>query len=74
MPSDAQRIRLQAVGEAGLREVSFWVDGALVARLSEAPYEAWWMLQPGFHRVWVEAVRQNGERVTSPEVTFEVIG
>jgi len=62
------------VGEPGLREVRFWVDGALVARLTLAPYQAWWALQSGVHQVWAEAIRESGESVLSEVVRFTVLG
>jgi membrane carboxypeptidase/penicillin-binding protein PbpC len=70
--ADAQRIHLEAVGEAGLREVILYVDGQVVERFNEGPYLAWWVLTPGEHRAWAEAVRQDGERIVSQVVTFIV--
>jgi len=70
--ADAQRILLEAVGEPELREVTLWVDGEMVARLSSAPYQAWWTLQAGIHWVWAEAVRENGERVRCEVTAFIV--
>jgi membrane carboxypeptidase/penicillin-binding protein PbpC len=72
--SDAQRIPLQAVGQQpGLSEVTFWVDGVQVARLESAPYQTWWTLTPGEHRVWAEALTPQGEKLASPVVVFMVI-
>jgi membrane carboxypeptidase/penicillin-binding protein PbpC len=70
--TESQRILLEAIGESGLREVSFWIDGKLVAQTSSEPYQAWWSLKIGIHHVWVEGVRENGERVRSEVVIITV--
>lgn len=70
--SEAQRIRLEAVGQPGLRWVTIWVDGVQLARLESAPYLTWWMLTPGEHRVWAEALSTEGKKLTSPVVIFMV--
>lgn len=68
----AQRIRLEAVGEQGLREVILFVDGEEVARFSQAPYQSWWTLTAGEHRAWAEGMRDDGGRVVSEVVVFTV--
>jgi hypothetical protein len=69
---DAQRIPIQAVGEPGLRDVTLWVDGEMVASLNSEPYQAWWVLKLGVHRVWAEAIQENGESIRSEAVSFIV--
>jgi hypothetical protein len=71
--ADAQRIRLEAVVEPGMQQVTLWIDGVLVSQFAGAPYQIWWTLAPGAHQAWVEAVRQNGDRVTSELVSFTVL-
>ncbi len=71
--SDAQRIRLEAVGQPGLSKITFWVDGVQVARLESAPFQTWWRLTPGEHRVWAEALTQEGEKLSSPIILFTVL-
>ena len=70
--AEAQRIRLEAVGQAGLKQVTLWVDGEQVASLESAPYSAWWKLTPGAHRAWAEALTQDGGKLVSPIVLFTV--
>lgn len=72
LPTDQQKIAIQAAGEAGLKEVTLWVDGNMIARLITAPYQTWWSLTPGSHQAWAEATRQNGEKVTSAMISFSV--
>jgi membrane carboxypeptidase/penicillin-binding protein PbpC len=72
---ETQRLRLEAVsttGEGGLLEVTLWVDGQVIARLTHMPYQAWWPLTTGIHEAWAEAVTQDGERLASERVGFEV--
>jgi hypothetical protein len=71
-----QRLRLEAVfvGEVGLGEVTLWVDGQVVARLTQSPYQGWWPLAIGIHEAWAEGVTLDGLRVASERVQFEVRG
>jgi len=68
----AQQLLLEAVGEAGLLDVSLWVDGNLIRQFEREPYQAWWQLASGSHQAWAQGKRPDGEPVTSDPVTFEV--
>jgi penicillin-binding protein 1C len=70
--ADAQRARLEAVGESGLRQVTLWLDGEMLAAFDQAPYQFWWPLAPGEHQAWAEGTRSDGTQVISPRVTFTV--
>jgi membrane carboxypeptidase/penicillin-binding protein PbpC len=67
-----QRVLVEAVGEAGLQDVSLWVDGNLIERFDQGPYRAWWQLAPGTHQAWAQGVLAGGRPVTSERVDFEV--
>jgi 1A family penicillin-binding protein len=74
---ETQRLRLEAVfaaGEGSLREVTLWVDGQMIARLTQPPFQAWWPLTIGIHEAWAEAVMNDGDNVTSEIIRFEVRG
>lgn len=68
----AQQLLVEAEGR-GFSEVSFYVDGTLLASLAEAPYQTWWTLSEGSHRFWVEGRNADGTLVNSQEVTIEVV-
>lgn len=68
----AQRLQLTAGVSGDFAEISFWVDGNLISRLSAPPYRAWWQIEPGLHTAWVEGVRPDEEVLFSEKVTFEV--
>ena len=70
--SEAQQIQLEAAGEAGLRQVTLLVDATPIATLERRPYTAWWRLEPGVHQAWAEGLREDGERVVSETISFEV--
>ncbi len=70
--AEAQRIRLEAVGQPGLSWVTFWVDGGQVARLESEPYQTWWMLTLGEHHIWAEALTPEGKKLISPAVVVTV--
>ena len=71
-PIETQRIRLLAVGEGGIQQVTFYVDGVPLATLTQGPFQVWWGLTPGAHQAWVEAIRANGEKVVSEVISFSV--
>jgi membrane carboxypeptidase/penicillin-binding protein PbpC len=70
--SQAQRIRLEAITGMELDKLSFWVDGKQIVYLESSPYQVWWTLEIGEHRVWAEATSPEGEKLVSPVVTFTV--
>jgi len=72
LPAEAQRLHLAAVGTSSLQEVSIWLDGELIATVTETPFEAWWPLQSGEHQTWAEGITADGTRVTSDMVWFRV--
>ncbi|MCC7119362.1 MAG: penicillin-binding protein 1C [Anaerolineales bacterium] len=69
----AQQIPIQVSVSAGATQIAVWVDGSLYATLNEAPYEAWWPLSIGEHRIWVEAVNGNGEKIKTEVVQVTVL-
>ncbi len=69
----AQQLPVEAIVGQGLTEVSFWVDGTLLAAFSTAPYRTWWLLAVGEHQFHAEAVRADGTRFTSESVTITVV-
>lgn len=70
---DAQKLRIEAVAGAGLRQVTLYLDGSPLAVLDQAPYAVFWQLAPGEHRVWAEATLEDGSGQTSEVVTFRVL-
>ncbi|MGE5224875.1 MAG: transglycosylase domain-containing protein [Omnitrophica WOR_2 bacterium] len=67
-----QRILIQAVGDVPFKQMTLLVDGSPVANLASSPFSAWWVLAPGEHQAWAEAVSADGKSLTSPVVTFTV--
>ena len=72
LPREMQRLQLQAVAEAGLVDITLWLDGQVLGAFSGPPYEAWWALEVGSHQVWATAQTLAGEQVISETITFEV--
>jgi membrane carboxypeptidase/penicillin-binding protein PbpC len=73
VPVGAQSLRLAATVPGTAESVTFWVDGARLATLDAPPWQAWWPLQPGDHRAWVEGVTPAGERLRSETISFQVL-
>lgn len=67
-----QSIPIQAVGDANLKQVTLWMDGAQIAKFESAPYQTWWQLSPGTHQVWASALLSNGQPIQSQTVNFTV--
>jgi penicillin-binding protein 1C len=74
LPLESQQLRLEATGDANVSQITFWVDGAQFATLTEPPYEAWWPLATGQHRAWAVGRDASGERLASDPIIFEVLG
>jgi membrane carboxypeptidase/penicillin-binding protein PbpC len=68
----AQQILVEAVADAGISQITLWVDGVQLAVLAESPYQAFWQLSVGEHRFWATGHIANGESVTSEIVLITV--
>lgn len=73
MPRDAQQLRFEAIGDAGLTQVVLWLDGQPLATLTEPPFAAWWPLEPGSHQTWAEGRARDGQLVSSDRLHFTVL-
>jgi len=73
VPAAQQQIRLAAVAHTPLAEVTFVLDGQEVA-VAGHPYEAFWPLSPGEHRLLAVGRTADGQEVRSELVYFEVVG
>jgi hypothetical protein len=72
LDAQAQRLRIEVVGEAGLQSVSVWVDRHQLALLETPPYQAWWQLEVGEHQIWAQATNRDGSQLSSPIITVTV--
>jgi penicillin-binding protein 1C len=69
---ETQKLLIEVIGDAGIGEVTLWMDGDLLGRFDREPYQVWWSLVVGAHEVWAEGIGEDGERVVSEVVRFEV--
>lgn len=72
LPLDAQRLRLVASGPPGLHDVTFYLDGTPIGKVSGPPFETWWTLEIGEHTVHVTGVTASGKLISSEERPFRV--
>jgi 1A family penicillin-binding protein len=72
LPRDAQRIEVAAQVSTDAARVEFVADGQMWASVASAPYRAWWVIEPGQHRIQAVAVMQDGARIASEPVVVEV--
>lgn len=68
----AQQLLLEAAAGPDIVEVSFYVDGRLLAAVDTAPFQAWWPLAEGEHTIWAVGRTAGGATVTTPSVTITV--
>ena len=69
---EAQQVHIEAVSSVGLSEVSLWLDGILLVRRTQPPFDAWWPLEAGEHSIWAEGLTSGGELLQSPAVNIVV--
>ncbi len=72
LPLASQQIVFSAVSGVAMREVSFVLDGAIVATLTGQPYQHFWQLAPGRHTLEAVGVTVSGETLRSEPLTFTV--
>ncbi len=72
LPQASQQIPLRAIASVPLASVTFVLDGRPLALVTEAPFEWWWVLEPGAHSLVAEGKLANGESVASGAVRFVV--
>jgi len=72
LPISNQQVQFSAVSAKAFKEVSFVLDGVVIATVRESPYQTFWQLAEGKHILKVTGVTKEGERVESGAVTFEV--
>jgi len=74
LPREAQRIEVAAQVHVDVMRVEFLADGQVWASVSAVPYRAWWVIQPGTHRIEAVAVLSDGARIASEPVVIQVEG
>jgi 1A family penicillin-binding protein len=72
LPPEAQKLRVAARAGVPLAQVTLLVDGAPLAVLGAAPYEALWTLAPGTHTFQAVGTGPDGQHYASAVVTIEV--
>jgi membrane carboxypeptidase/penicillin-binding protein PbpC len=72
VPAARQQIKIEAQAASGTTSLTFLLDGSPITTLAEAPYQIFWQLQPGGHRVQVIATDAQGRAWPGAEVEFAV--
>ncbi len=74
MPAELQQVRLAArpLSATLPSEVTFLVNGQPVGRATHLPFETWWTLQPGAHRIEAVALDAAGQQIASEGIWIEV--
>ena len=69
LPREAQRILLQVIVNG---EPYRNVTNQVLRTFSQPPYQVWWQLVPGEHRLWVSGLAADGSTINSPVTLFTV--
>jgi penicillin-binding protein 1C len=72
LPHDSQQIPFRVVAAQPVPAVTYVLDQQALPAITAAPFEYWWVLQPGTHTLYAEARLLNGETVRSTEIQFSV--
>ncbi len=72
LPVEAQRIRLRVAVPADTMQVTYWLDDAPLITIEQAPFDHWWTLQPGEHRLYAVITRRDGTTLSTNAVPFRV--
>ncbi len=71
--ASAQQLQIEVAAGQGISQIEIWMDGSILTTLSSSPYQTWWSLSAGEHRIWAQAVNSNGEMLKSDVITITVI-
>ena len=72
LDAQAQRLRIEVVCNAGMQNISVWVDGHQLVLLETPPYQAWWQLEVGEHHIWAQATNLDDSKLSSTVITITV--
>ncbi len=72
LPAANQLLPLELISNLPLDQVTFYLNGAALATLTEPPYIVRWPLAIGRYELMVEAITGGGERLATEVVRFEV--
>lgn len=72
LPLSSQQIAFTVVSNQVLQDVSFVLNGQVVATLHQAPYQFFWTLAPGHYTLLARGTATNGSSVSGKPVTFDV--
>jgi hypothetical protein len=73
VPIAQQQIRLAAVARVALVQVTLLLNDQAEAGFSAPPYELFWTLRPGEHRLVAIGRTPDGREIRSEPVDFSVI-
>jgi hypothetical protein len=73
VPVAQQKIRLAAVAQLALVRVTLLLNDQAEADFSAPPYELFWTLRPGEHRLVAIGWTADGQEIQSEPVDFSVI-
>lgn len=73
VPIDTQRLRFTVGTPPETREVLYVMDGRAIGKAFESPWDMWWTLEIGQHRLTAVATLADGTIQESDEIFFSVV-
>jgi penicillin-binding protein 1C len=73
LPLSSQQIPLRVAAAGPLQSLTYFLNGQLLGSVNAAPFELWWVLEPGRHSLTAEAVLAEGRRAASAPIEFTVL-
>jgi penicillin-binding protein 1C len=70
--ASAQQLLLEAAAGRDIVQVAFYVDGRILATVTQAPFQVWWPLAAGRHSFQAVGRTAGGATVSTPIVTITV--
>lgn len=71
-PANTQKILISAASNISFTKVELWMNDTRLISFDQPPYEFWWILTPGEHRIWATGITDDGQEITTEMVSFSV--
>jgi penicillin-binding protein 1C len=72
IPIASQKLHFEASSNLPLKQMTFLLDGIVLAILEDKPYSIWWHLEPGEHTLRVIGTDLSGNTYQSSTIYFSV--
>ena len=68
-----QQLLVEGYADRNVSSLIFYVDGEVLAEISNPPYQTWWPIKAGEHRFWAVGILPDGREIKSNVSTVQVL-